>query len=384
MIKRASQILGEMIADFIAEQDKVNFLGINSAIRGCFVGIANQLSEVWNDITQTKRDNQIQTAKGDDLSVIAGWDNLSKRGPAYSSVPCIFSGPGSQVILAGTQVRAPGSNAIFSTLEDITIGRNYNQLGHPILSNTLGDTVLCISIDTGSASKVQAGEITELVTPISGVSVINLVPSTGGADTETDEELRARSTAKNELPSQGVTGYYLGIAQQANDNVLKAFPKFNYAADSVDLYLLRRGLGGFTNDELTAIAAYVNGYNKGGQPVHCYNSPQQGISIYIELTSKQGVDPAVLYRNLAISISDYIDREILEYGAVVVASRVLTILLEDANTVEVDLDTYTINGGKDDIYCGASETPRFISLSGKINGSSMPMIVAELTQSYYA
>ncbi len=381
MIKKAEDIQSGLIVDFIAAQPKVTFVGLNSVIRGIFYAIANVLSDIWNDITQEKRKNQLQTAKGADLYTIAAWSNISPRGAAKASVVLVFNGTSGTVVPLGTRVKSAVNNAVYETANAITIGRN--SIGTPILSNTLGDTVLGTSLLTGAQAKVQAGDINALVTPITGItSVVNLVPSTGGDDAETDEQVRSRVIAKNEIYSQGVQGYYVAMAQQANEDVLTAYTRFNYAADRVDLFLLRRGSGSFSSDELLALSTYLEKFNKGGQVIKCYNCESREIAVNIEITSLIGITADQLYKDIAVSLSDYIDRQCLAFGADVLASKIIDTVLNNTNVLELDLATFTVNGGLTDVQCDTTKIPRFSQLTGKINGVSMSTLT--FLQSYYA
>ncbi len=100
-------------------------------------------------------------------------------------------------------------------------------------------TAVVVGID----SNVIASTITRQITIISGVTTVdNVAATTGGADAETDDELKARILRRVRQPSHGgnVGDYELWAAQASEDVGKIGIAPLGSGAGTVDVYILQR------------------------------------------------------------------------------------------------------------------------------------------------
>src|SRR4030042_5376718 len=243
MPKSKNSILQQLSGDFLAEQDKVTYMGKSGVVRALFSATAALLYELWNDIYQVKRRIQVSTAEGSDLDLLAERHGLTRRAETKSSCILLFNGPSDTVIPTGTIVKSNLNEVRYQTLIEITLGQNNPAIQRPIYSNALGDIVLTESLITGSNSKVGIKELTIIDPSIEDVEVTNLVPSIGGEDEETDAELRSRILGQLDLLNQGTTDFYKALSRAANGTVLRSLPIYNPLNGGIDIYLVKNSLG---------------------------------------------------------------------------------------------------------------------------------------------
>jgi uncharacterized phage protein gp47/JayE len=116
-----------------------------------------------------------------------------------------FTGTAGTVIPTGAQVSTPQTSP---DTEPVTFQATS---GATISGGSVDLTV--VAVDVGAQGNVPAGTVTNLDTPISGVSVTNSSAITGGSDVETDEHLQARLLRKLGAPAGGGNAaYYLNLA----------------------------------------------------------------------------------------------------------------------------------------------------------------------------
>lgn len=110
---------------------------------------------------------------------------LARKDAAAATGEVTFTGADGTLVATGTQVSTVQTDADADPIAFETTG-----------SGTIAGGTLTLPIQAvlpGSSGNVGAGAITALLSPVSGQpAVSNVAPTTGGADTETDEALRAR------------------------------------------------------------------------------------------------------------------------------------------------------------------------------------------------
>ncbi|MDQ7818684.1 MAG: baseplate J/gp47 family protein [Melioribacteraceae bacterium] len=363
MIKTKLQILQDMISDVIAETDKVTYFGKDGVVRGILNAISNAVVEIWADVYQTQRRLHISTATGSDLEDLATRLGMTRLSVVKSSVVLNFNGPDGTVIPLGTIVVSNISGVQYETKAAITLGDNNPNLTRPIFSNSIGDFVIAESIVAGSTSRVNAKELTVLSTPITGVTVINLVPSVGGEDAETDDEFRDRIIKQVDILNQGTSNFYTALARSANANVLKVLPLANVSNGGVDIHLAKNSLAVFTSQELLDIASYIYDRQRSLNTITCYNVTYKSIEVSCFISTKPGSDFESIYSLIATKISDYINLERMSFGATINYYRILEILTDIDDVIDIDANLLQLNGISDDAECASDELPKFSYLS---------------------
>lgn len=374
-MKTPAQILQDITADFIALQDKVKYFGKDGAARGIISAISNVLFEIWNDLTQTKRQIFFELSQGADLDTAASRRGLTRKAATKSSVVVLFDGTPTTIIPEGTIIKSAISGISYATTKDIMLGDNPGLL-RPVESNVLGDAVIAESVTTGSGSKVGAGELKNLETPITGVtSVINLFPSTGGADTETDAQLKDRLAGQVDILAQGTQAFYEALAKKANADVLRSIATYNPLTGGIDILLVKDSGGQFTTNELLAIQQSVYAGQKALQPVLAKNVTFEGAEIEATIVRNNNYPLDFIFTDIASKLVDLFDFSVLPFGARVKYTDVVKVFLDSKYFDIADINAIKINSSLNDVICGSNSLPKITSL--KINE-----MTSSLTQKY--
>jgi uncharacterized phage protein gp47/JayE len=155
------------------------------------------LSLVWYTIEKVYNNSFPGTAEGVSLDRAVKFKGISRLKADYAHGEIQITGEPNATIEAGFVVGTK-NNVLFETTEDCTLD-----------SNGVGYAEIYAQ-ETGSEGNVQVGDITEIITPLENVtSVINLEPTDGGRDEETDAELYARF---QEYPSKSGSSNVESIA----------------------------------------------------------------------------------------------------------------------------------------------------------------------------
>ena len=164
---------------------------------GIFVQLmADQKREDWDNLEDLYYGIYIDDAEGSTLDRVAALGGLSRRPATRSVVTLTISGTNGTNVPVGFTAQTP-QGIEFITTESGTISGGSVDLESR-------------AIEAGTAGNVSAGTITEITSPQSGVdSVTNAAGAVGGADIETDPELRQR------YKDRGVAGGSTAVAIQA-------------------------------------------------------------------------------------------------------------------------------------------------------------------------
>lgn len=374
-MKTYIDILEAMISSFISRQEKVTYFGKDSVIRAILSAIAGVIAELYADVFKIKRNMQPSLAIGADLDILASNSGLVRKEATKSSVVLVFNSTSLvSSIPIGTQVKGISGDAIYETKEVVTFGNN-SFLSKPILSSLLGDSVIAESLQTGSKTKVIAREIKELVTPIAGISVINLAPSDGGEDAESDELLRERIIGQINLLAQGTQPFYDQLAKTANIDVLRSISIFDPQSGGTKIYVTKRNYGQFLPSELITMGDYIYKNQRALLPIKVENIEYLGVEIGFTI---KGFTRTLndIYSDTAIKFAEYLDAKTASYGFIIKYQEILKLALEVEGIGKIDLGTMTINGTMTDIFCGSYQLPKFSKLT--INYISENVTVSNL------
>lgn len=374
MIKTKEDIIKDLITSTVAQTDKITYFGKDSVVRALFSSFANTMYEVWSDLFQIKRQAQLQTAAGTDLDEIARRHGITRRGATYSTVPVIIEGTAGFTIPAGTQIFCAAKSIYYQTLHDLTLGKNA-ALARPLNNNVLADVVLCESLTSGSSSQVSIYDLNEIsIGSLESITAVkNLVPSAGGEDQETDEELRLRIYESNDLLAQGTIAFYEALAKAANENILRSKAKFNVRNYGIEIYLLKDSLGLFDNAELTTISEFMYANQRALTPITCKNAELLGMDIEITIRVKNGYTFDEVFKNIAITLTDYFNTQQKEFGSLIRFYDVENLI---ARTEGVqNLQNVFINGDTKDIQLGETQLPRLQNIILHDNYNDSPLAV---------
>ncbi len=362
MIKTQGQILADLIADFIAAQDKITYTGIDGTARGMLFANSNILAEIWNDLTQAGRKAFVDTSQGNDLDNLGARLGLTRRGAAQSSAVLLFTGTIGTVIPINTIVKSNQTGTQYQTTAAITIGTANPNIQEPMTAPSIGDIVIAESINSGNKTKAGVGELTQFQTPIAGVTVTNPFPSSGGSDAETDDQFRQRIMNYIATLSQGTQAFYEALAQAADNTVYTALATYDNVNLGTKIYLIKSSFASFSNTDLTNIASVIYDKQRALMPVSCLNAGIQGIVVAFDYERDTTILQSTIYTDIANQIANYIMNN-FGFGATIKYQDILDIIINAAGVRKLNLASLTVNGLNTDIICGSNYVPRFTSLS---------------------
>jgi len=359
-MKTPNEILKDLSGDFVANQSKITFLGLESVSRAILTAVKNVLYELWNDLFQQKRKMFLDTSKGSDLIALGAKLGLTINSASKSSNVLLFNGPTDTVIVSGTAVKSIISGEQVVTTEEIILGKS-NLLVGDVISNSIGNAVLAESSNTGKKTRVGVNELTQLVIPISGVTVTNLVPSVGGGDAESDEVFRERIRNYIKTLNQGTRDFYTALAKTVETTINKVLVKADPANMGVKLYLLKNSFAPYTNVELLAIAASVYANQRACNGLVCYNALLKSINVVFDYEGDGVTSKEIVFSAVAAAIANYIEPKV-DYAATILYNDILNIVLDISGIKKLNLKSLLVNNYQADIICAETEVPRFTYL----------------------
>ncbi len=126
-----------------------------------------------------------------DIWLVNADSSVGRKGPTFAEGSVTMTGLNGSIIPTGTTMQFSALGIVYEVTEQATLG-------------TGATAVEIRADDPGAAGNLDAGEVLSLVDPISGVdSDCTVVELTGGADEESDNELRARVLARIRQPPCG-------------------------------------------------------------------------------------------------------------------------------------------------------------------------------------
>jgi len=360
-MKTVKTILADMISDVISATSKVTYFGKDGVARGILHAVSNTLGEIWNDLYQTKRQIFTETAEGADLDLIAARSGMSRLASTKSSAIVLFNGPSGTVIPINTIVQSPLSGAQYKTLAEIILGAANPNIQRPILEYSIGDAVISESLDSGSKSQVNANELTQLSTPVTGVTVTNHSASWGGKDNETDIELRDRITNEISILNQGTQLFYETLSQNAEATVYLSKAFYNPVSTGVDIYLVKKSFAIYTQTELDAIASSVYDNQRALSGVKCFNAVITGIEVSFSYKRDTSITQGTVFASVSNKIAELI-RENFDFAATIKYQDILNIVI-DTPGVQLNVPTLLVNNRSTDVVLAEKHVPRFVSLT---------------------
>ena len=236
---------------------------------------------------------EIDSILGNVITLTAGL--VATYSPGSEDVQILFRA----VIPEGTTINTL-SGVVFATLEDVYTGD-----ANPVLngeSTFLGllDKVWCEATEKGAAGNVEPLAVTALVTPIRGVlSCFNPEPGSGGADIESDFDLKYRAMHQPTIANQETHTWIEAICRAGNSNVLRAIKVTSSTVATMACQVLHRNGGTFTTAQLTAMEEYAEQRVRSYMKLDVTNVTLQAIEVEASIT----LDPDVTLAQVGIAAS---------------------------------------------------------------------------------
>lgn len=214
-------ILAEIISDF--EQQTGRTLQPAHVERLLLNTLAYRESLVREAIQYSAEQNLVEFADGLSLDYLGQIVGVTRLAASFARTTVRFTlvaGHGGSTIPKGTRVSSNDNKVIYRTTEAVVV---------PF--DELTADIVCEATIAGAQGNVYlVGQIAELLDPLSFVSTVaNLTAPDGGADQESDDELRDRiRLAVGQFSNAGSRGAYMYWAKTANPSII------DVAVDSVD------------------------------------------------------------------------------------------------------------------------------------------------------
>lgn len=247
-----SAIESDVLTDYEERAARTLFDG--DPVRLILETVAYALAQQRSEIQQAATQNLIQYASGAHLELLAELYDLTRRPAQPAETTLAFSTDGSPAgsditIPQGTRVAVQDGSVTFATDEEATLAS--------------GDTSVSVEATAQQAGAkgngLVAGQVSQIVDPIAGIATAqNTTETAGGADTESDDALRARvRRAPETFAVAGPRSAYEARARAAHPDVVDVVV-YNNGAGEVALVVLMEGGAAPTTDEEQAILAALS------------------------------------------------------------------------------------------------------------------------------
>ena len=261
--------------------------------------------ELYNTLAATefvKKQMFASTASGDFLDK-HGLDRGIKRKTARKAKGSVsfYITPVSEsdiVIRKGTVVSTVGPDVLqFETDEDVVL-----------VKGTSGVTVSATALEGGSAYNVRKNTVTVMVTPPYGVtSCTNNVSFMGGADAESDSELRERIlNSYRDIPNSTNEVYYKRLAESVEGvHSASVVPRVR-GVGTIDIYLCGRPDSPMNGEYINEVQKLVDKNRELNVDVEVLYSLPLEVSYTVMLSIIDGYDFESVKADITAKITDYI------------------------------------------------------------------------------
>ena len=237
----ASSILSRLLAA-LSISDPTWDTSVGSATYKIFESVANELAYTANNSVLQTYSYDVNSKFGTELDAFVNLFGINRQYGKRSTGTVVFSSNAPAVqdyyIPLGTQVYVLGtqgaSNIYFNTTAAAVLSTGETTIEVPI-----------ISVLPGSINNINADTITRVATSLVGItSVTNLNPLTGGSDSETDAQLKARFQATAFSNFSGTNEKYLSvILQNPNVSQVNIIGAQEFYSEQLQVQTVLSGLG---------------------------------------------------------------------------------------------------------------------------------------------
>lgn len=360
-IKDFRSIVASMINWMKSTTDKITDFNVGSVARTLVEAPAAEMDELYQQVL-------IGLKEAIPVSVFSTFGFVRKPAAAASGIVRFSTGgplaSASIIIPAGTVVKAPGTSKTYLT-----------QAQAVLLANTAYVDALVAAQSAGSAGNTEAGTITEIATPVSGINeVTNPAPFTNGRDEETDDELKARfqgyistlargtksaieygAKTARVVDANGMTTEYV-----AHASVVEPYLEDNTQPISLVECYVHNGAGATSSALVAEAQKMIDGYldetgiavpgwKAAGVQVVVLPAADKAINVTGEITVDLGVNKAEAIASATDAIRSYIQAR--NVGETVLLAELIAIIQRDVGGVY----NVTLSTPAGDIACEPHE-----------------------------
>lgn len=303
-----------------------------SVLLSIFDCVAAEIEQLYNAQAEIQNMAFISTATGDDLDLKVADFTLVRRGATYATGILTFG----RTTGSSQDYVIPLGTTVSTTSTTSTSGIQFETTEEAILpANSLTVNVNAQCKEFGVTGNVTSNSIIILPSPPAGIEfVINYADFSGGAEAETDEELRSRLALYLNSLARGTKLALESAALSVTGITSVSISDNDPTPGYVKMYVADAS-GTATTDEVDAVKAVVEDYRPVGVIVLVYAPVAQNIDVTCYISVDSTYDQATVFAAVQAVVENYIGK--LKLNEVVNRAAIIeTIMGVDGVT---DLDT---------------------------------------------
>lgn len=217
-------------------------------------------------------------------------------------------------VLPETEINSQ-SGAVFLTTEQITVGDFNPLLAGESSTLALVDKVWCEAKDAGAAGDIPPRSITGLaVADADVVRVYNPERAFGGADEESDPDLRHRTAHQGATRSRETEAWLEAIAVQGGFGVLRAIQLEPDEVATFRAAIIARNGGPLSERRRAAVQAYVQERVRSFTTIAIENAVLTAVEVEARVHLSPDVTLRQAWRAAGASLAQYLDYRKWEWG----------------------------------------------------------------------
>lgn len=361
---RFSEIVSGIATATQAAASSLLDFGVGSILRALSQAVAGQLLWLQAIILQVLTLTRASTSVGPDLDTWCG-DFGFTRLPARAATGQVtfsrFTATQQAVVPVGATVQtADGSQSFAVTVDTSNSAYNAGLGGYVILTNTPSVNVPVQASTGGSGGNVQAGTITIITSPITGVdTVTNTAAFLNGEDAEPDADFRSRFVlflaSLSKATKTAIASAILGVQQGLNYTITEN-ENYNGTANQGYFYIVvDDGMG-------QASAELLNKVNAAVDPVRPFTS-NFGVfapalvtaNVAMNVVPAPGYVEATVVGNVGVALTNFLNA--LKLGVSVPYTQIASVAYGVPGVQNVT--GVTLNGGTADL--AANQKQRIVA-----------------------
>jgi len=330
-------LLAQLLANISDEYDK----SAGSFFYDALMPAAIVLEGIYADIEKILPHAFARTASGIYLDYKVAEQGLTRKEAAKAAGTVTITGNNGAVIKTGDKVSS--DTVTFSVTESGTI-----------VNGSISVPVECET--AGSVGNLPAGTINRFPVTLSGIiSVTNTVPTSGGYDTETDDELRERYFEKVSRPLAGgnVYDYMLWAKEVGGVGEVKVQPLWN--GNGTVRVMVIDSTGSAADSALIAtVAEGIEQKRPVGASVTVVSAEPLPINISVRIYIKEGYVLDEIKTGIQNAVSAYLKSIAFQQDYVSFAQIGSRVLVQDGVS---DYQELLVNGGSGNVTVSENQVP---------------------------
>lgn len=328
-VKQYAAVLQDMLSCIIANQDKITDFNEGSVVGSFCEAVALEVEQLYI-LGRVGFENNL-------LDVPFYAFDFTKQPAASGAGEVTFSRPGSSGTIDIPQGTLVGTSAgiKFETTEDGEISDG----------NTESSAIGIAALEAGQVGNVPAATITQILTPITGVTgVSNAAATTGGQDEETDAEYLKRFREFVEgLGKSSVAGLVAGaklVEGVRSASVVEHFPPVS--GYNATMYI-DDGAGNASSELIASVEEALIGDGTESKPgrkgaginLRVLAPSKVTITVTATVTSDGTLSDAVICYNIKQALSDHINNLLI--GEDVIRMRLIEVIMGVTGVADIDM-----------------------------------------------